>query len=998
MPGSPPQPLQRRFEAAVFDWDGTAVADRRADAIRLREVVESLCARGFHVGVVTGTHVANVDGQLRARPRGPGRLYLLVNRGSEVFRVDEAGVALLHRRIASTSEDAALTSAAARTAAQLAARGLVIGGVVERCNRRKVDLIPDPAWVDPPKARIAELVMAVEERLRQSGLPRGLLDVVEIATAAARQAGLADPRVTTDGKHVEIGLTDKSDSSRWILHELWALGIGPELLLLAGDEWGTLGGARGSDSFLLAPGTEPATAVSVGVEPTGVPSPVIRLGGGPETLVRLLEDQLERRARREVPRVDRTPSFFLEVDGLDPELERVHEVELTLADGRIGTSGSPLEDHAAARPRVLAAGLYDGEGPRTTLALCPTWHRLHMAGSRPEGAGEWRRVLDMHAGLLRHERRIGPDSEAILFASLARPGVTALRWAGPRGDLAPGAPLAVPPGAVPPLDLGDDDGRMWIRCATSTGEIVASAVESHRTGEDGVATLERLAAYVVRPSGTPPQDDAIRRVRNAERAGFETVLAEHRQAWGSRWEAADVAIEGDPAMQLAVRFALFHLMASVADADEAAVGARGLSGSAYLGHVFWDADVFVLPFLAATHPPSARAMLEYRLRRLPAARALARATGRSGARFPWESAASGADVTPTSALDRRGETVAIRTGECEEHIVADVAWAAAFYVDWTGDRAFAEGPGRELLIETARYWMSRIRVDASLRGHIDGVIGPDEYHEGVDDNAFTNVMARWNLRRAADLEVGADVSAEERRGWRDMAACIVDGYDAQTGLYEQFAGFHRLEPLLVAELAPDRPIAADFLLGHERVQASQILKQADVLMLHHMLPGEVEPGSLLPNLLHYEPRTAHGSSLSPGIHASLFARAGRLDAALPLLRIASRIDLDDLTGTTAGGLHLAAMGSVWQALAFGFLGLRPQGDVLALDPHLPAAWSALAVRILYRGRRVRIRVEKETATVTADPALAVRVRDLAPVDVSSAGRTFTRRAAGWEVP
>jgi trehalose/maltose hydrolase-like predicted phosphorylase len=151
--------------------------------------------------------------------------------------------------------------------------------------------------------------------------------------------------------------------------------------------------------------------------------------------------------------------------------------------------------------------------------------------------------------------------------------------------------------------------------------------------------------------------------------------------------------------------------------------------------VFWDADTFVLPFLAATHPTAARAMLEYRLRRLPAALDAARAVGREGARFPWESARSGRDVTPTSAQDRTGRTVAIRTGQLEDHIVAEIPWAAACYVDWSGDDEFARGPGTRLLVETVRYWASRISLEHDGSAHICGVIGPDEYHEDVDDNA-----------------------------------------------------------------------------------------------------------------------------------------------------------------------------------------------------------------------------------------------------------------------
>jgi trehalose/maltose hydrolase-like predicted phosphorylase len=411
-------------------------------------------------------------------------------------------------------------------------------------------------------------------------------------------------------------------------------------------------------------------------------------------------------------------------------------------------------------------------------------------------------------------------------------------------------------------------------------------------------------------------------------------------------------VEGDPQLQSAIRLALFHLMASVADTGEAAVGARGLSGPGYRGHVFWDSDVFVLPFLAATHPAAARAMLEYRVRRLPQAREAAARSGRHGARFPWEGAADGFDVTPSHMELPTGEVLRVRTGEYEEHIVADVAWAAACYLDWTGDEAFAAGPARELFVETARYWASRIRVDGEGKAHIFGVIGPDEYHELVDDNVYTNVMARWNLRRGA--ESVADRS--EREHWLRLADALVDGYDPASGVYEQFAGFYRLEPLVVADVAPRRPIAADLLLGRDRTSAAQVVKQADVLMLHHLVPDEVEPGSLLPNLDFYEPRTAHGSSLSPAIHASLHARAGQFGDALAALRLAARIDLDDLTGTTASGVHLATMGGLWQALAFGFAGIRVRGDRLTVEPRLPAEWTALEVRLRFRGSPLRLRI------------------------------------------
>jgi trehalose/maltose hydrolase-like predicted phosphorylase len=924
-----PAALERRFEAVVFDWDGTAVPDRQADATTLRGLIEELCGLGLELAVITGTHVGNVDGQLAARPAGPGRLHLCMNRGSEVFRADAEGVSLIERREATAEEDAALDAAAESTIAALAARGLRAEIVSQRLNRRKIDLIPEPEWADPPKARIAELLDAVQNRLHEAGLD-GLQEAVVLAEEAAHGAGLPDARVTSDAKHVEIGLTDKADAARWVLADLRRRGIGAGLALVAGDEFGPLGGLPGSDSLLLVPEAARATAVSVGSEPTGTPPGVIALGGGPEAFLAILADQLERRRRRDVPEVDADPDWTLTVESFDPQLERVHESLLAVANGRVGIRGAPALPRAGCECAIFVAGVYEGEGPETTLVSFDAWPDL--PGELPVDP-LLRRRLDLRSGVLREDLALPAGPMSLLqFPSLVRPGIAALR--------ASGSPV------VP------DDGR-----------------------------LDRFAVY---PSDEHGQ---TARLAAAESIGFEALLAEHREAWGRRWEEADVVIEGDPELQQAVRFTLFHLMASVADEGEAAVGARGLSGPAYRGHVFWDSDVFVLPFLAATHPTAARAMLEYRVRRLPAAVEAARRLGRRGARFPWESAAEGIDVTPPAAQDQTGRLVRIRTGELEDHIVADIAWSASCYLDWTGDEAFAAGPGRDLIVETARYWASRIRIDRDGRGHIYGVIGPDEYHEPVDDNAYTNVMARWNLRLAAGLD---RVAAGERATWLRLADALVDGYDAQTRLYEQFAGFLRLEPLRIADLAPRRPISADLLLGRERVDGAQVVKQADVLMLHHLIPEEVAPGSLVPNLEFYEPRTAHGSSLSPAVHASLFARAGLLPEAVAALRLAARIDLDDLTGTTAGGLHLATMGGVWQALVFGFAGARPRGDALELDPRLPESWNALELRLSFRGSPLRIRLEHDLVAVDADGPIRVQVGE-------HEGRSFKLQADRWEV-
>ena len=738
-----------------------------------------------------------------------------------------------------------------------------------------------------------------------------------------------DARVTSDAKHVEIGLTDKGDGSRWLFCELWRSGVAPALVLVVGDEFGSLGGLPGSDSHLLVPDAARATVVSVGLEPTGTPPGVLALGGGPPAFLGVLEDQLARRRRRDVPEVDDDPAWTLTVEGLDPSLERVHESLLALADGRLGTRGIPALGNTTTDPAVFLAGVYEGLGPASELAQAPIWPRLSSSAAPVPR----RRRLDMRTGVLREDGLV----ESVRFSSFARPATAVLRASGPRELLPRGSRRTV-------------------------GRSIRAAFLDRRRG----GSFERIASYDVDPN------TAAAALAAAADARFERLLDEHRRTWAQRWDEADVVIEGDANLQHAVRLALFHLMGSVGDLEEAAVGARGLTGVGYRGHVFWDSDVFVLPFLAATHPRAARSMLEYRVRRLPAALAAARSNGRSGARFAWESAADGSDVTPSTAVFPTGARVAIRTGELEEHIVADVAWAASHYLDWTGDAAFEAGGGGQLIVETARYWSSRVRYDGDGRAHILGVIGPDEYHEPVDDNAYTNVIARWNLRRAARI---TGVDERERRTWLEIADALVDGYDETSGLYEQFAGFFELEPIVIAEVVPRRPVAADLLLGAERTAGAQVLKQADVLMLHHLVPDEVAADSLAPNLDFYEPRTAHGSSLSPAIHAAVLARAGRYRAALGVLAVAARLDLDDLTGTTAAGLHLATMGGLWQALAFGFGGLRIRNDRFVVDPRLPLEWNALELGLRFRGHPFRLRIDRSGVSVDSDSVDVVRMDD-----------------------
>jgi trehalose/maltose hydrolase-like predicted phosphorylase len=394
------------------------------------------------------------------------------------------------------------------------------------------------------------------------------------------------------------------------------------------------------------------------------------------------------------------------------------------------------------------------------------------------------------------------------------------------------------------------------------------------------------------------------------------------------------------------------------------IGARGLSGTTYKGHVFWDTDIFMLPFFILTYPEAARALVMYRYHTLAAARAKAARLGYRGALYAWESADSGDDTTPPFVIAPDGEIVRILTGEQEQHISADVAYGVWNYWRWTGDDRFLLDAGAEILIETARFWASRTQHEEDGRYHIRGVIGPDEYHETVDDNAYTNGLAQWNLEVAqetADLVAERwperwqalarrlGIEAEEPRGWQRVARDIYTGFDEQTGLFEQFRGYFALEDIDLAAFAP-RTAPMDVLLGRERIQRSKIIKQPDVVMLIHLLWDRIPAEVRKANFEYYEPRCGHGSSLSPAIHAVVAARLGDTALAERYFRQAAEIDLADNMGNSTGGIHAGALGGLWQAVAFGFAGLRLTKDGPEHRPNLPASWRSLSMRFSWQGR------------------------------------------------
>ncbi len=728
--------------------------------------------------------------------------------------------------------------------------------------------------------------------------------------------------------------------------------------------------------------------------------------------------------------------WLLAEDGYSPLREASVESRFAIGNGFLGVRASRAASRGqswlnwqgalmwASWPRTYVAGLFDT--PNTDPAVpalvpAPDWLRVRITLDgqtlllRRGRTLEHRRTLDLRRGLLHALWRQTTPAGAVaevrslrLVSQAERAlGLQLLSFALDRDGVEvefeacfEAAGLGMLPVESAP-DLGvwrtAESGKFLAMAAATTlalgGEPLAPEKVGplrwvwrwqSRAGQE--AALERLLAVErAEADEAAPGRRASALLAAARESGAPSVLASHEAAWARRWEASDIAIDGDPEIERALRFAVYHLnSAANPEDDTVSIGARALTGDAYLGHVFWDTDIYLLPFYFATWPEAARALLMYRYRTLDRARAKAVRGGWKGALYAWESADTGEETTPDQVIGPEGVLVDVLSGKEEQHITGDVAYAVWNYWRATGDDAFLLHAGAEMIFETARFWASRAVLEGDGRRHIRGVIGPDEYHENIDDNAYTNALARWNIARALelaarfeaagdgawaerwrDLRARTGITAAELALWRDVATTLVTGLDPATGLLEQFAGFHQLEPINLARYA-DRKVPIDVVLGHERTQHTQVVKQADVVALLALLPDEFDEATKQANFRHYEPRCAHGSSLSRSMHAVVAARLGMKELALRYLRETAAIDLAPSARESAGGVHIAALGGLWQAVMLGFVGLDETGDTLAVAPRLPARWRRFTCRLHWRGRVLRVEIGGDDVRTTLE--------------------------------
>jgi len=728
----------------------------------------------------------------------------------------------------------------------------------------------------------------------------------------------------------------------------------------------------------------------------------------------------------------------------DPDELHHKETVFTIGNGYLGTRGAFEEGYPGARPATLIHGVFD-DAPlvHTELANAPDWlpFLLLVSGERfGMDRGEvldYERTLDLRRGVLTRKVRWRSPAGRLVdvhierFASLADSHVLAIRYqvrplnfdgvlefrAGINGHVDNEGLMH-----WEWVDQGGEPGRIWLHSRTRhSGIELGQAASLTVSGSDEVTyrmmdcenrptivaaceaeqgrtiTAEKLVAVY----SSRERDDVCEAARSKLGAlidagqSYATLLAAHEAAWVRYWEASDVLIEGDDVAQRAVRYNLFQLLiAAPRHDDRVSVPGKTLSGFGYRGHVFWDTEVFMLPFFTFTQPHLARNLLMYRYHTLPGARRKAHANGYEGAQYAWESALTGDETTPRWLPGPQGEDlVRIWTGDIQIHISADVAYAIWHYWQVTGDDEFLRDYGAEIILDTAIFWGDRVEYNAKReRYEINDVIGPDEYHIHVNNNVYTNCMVQWHLEtaletlawlrreypdKAAELERQLDLSEERLAHWADIIGSLHILHDPETGLMEQFEGFFQLEDIDLRALEPrDQSIQA--LLGIERTNRVQALKQPDVLMLFHLLGDRYDVETKRVNWDYYEPRTDHlyGSSLGPAIHAIVACELGMPDVAYEHFMRAALVDLEDVRGNAADGIHGGSAGGVWQAVVFGFGGLKVNDAGWCVEPRLPSHWQRLAFRFYHRGELVEVDLKPGE---TIDPPIGI------PIEVGEGG-------------
>ena len=475
---------------------------------------------------------------------------------------------------------------------------------------------------------------------------------------------------------------------------------------------------------------------------------------------------------------------------------------------------------------------------------------------------------------------------------------------------------------------------------------------------------------------------SLEHMRATAKQSYSELFARHKEAWREKvWDAVPISVQSqNPYDQLAIRFAQYHLtIMTPAHDNRMGVAAKGISGEGYKGHSFWDTEIFILPYFIYAMPDVARSLLEYRHNTLSGARKKAKENGYDGAMFPWESAwMDDGEVTPLwGAADIiTGEPIKIWTGIIEQHITSDIAYAVWQYFKITGDADFMEKCGYEIILDTAKFWVSRLEYnEAKQEYHINNVIGPDEYKEHVNNDAFTNYMAHWNILKAMEYcrelknnhratfdRLNEKLGLEDvKELWRQRADKIyLPQPRPQDNVIPQDDTYLTKPIIDLSKYKKQENVGSIYRdYNQDQIVSMQVSKQANIVILFYLLPDLFEEAVKRANWDYYEPKTLHDSSLSLSTHSIIACEMGDMAMAYELFVRAANIDLGPNMKTSDMGIHAASLGGIWQCVVNGFGGVRMVAGELHITPRLPDAWDLLSFPIYWKGERMEVKITKD---------------------------------------
>ena len=496
-------------------------------------------------------------------------------------------------------------------------------------------------------------------------------------------------------------------------------------------------------------------------------------------------------------------------------------------------------------------------------------------------------------------------------------------------------------------------------------------------------------------------------LRKSLSLGFDECLKKHINAWEEKWAVSDVKVKPDNELQKAIRFNIYHLIILGNDrGTDTSIGAKGLAGQGYRGHIFWDGEIFILPFFIYNNPIVAKNMLIYRYNRLPASRKNALKNGYKGAQFVWESADTGEETTPSWHKLPDGSIIKIYTGQQEHHIVADIAYAVDHYYNATCDSEFMVEHGLEIIFEAAKFWASRVELNKKKKRYeIKHVIGPDEFREDINNNAFTNAMARWNLLRAVELyrefeKKSSDfkklskkikLKKSECDTWRQIGRKLFIPRSKRKNLIEQCDGYFAKEDVKISDYDENGMPLVPKSVSERKLEETQLIKQADVVMLLYLLSNSFSDEQKRNNYQYYVRRTMHKSSLSPSINAIIGAEVGDSKRAFKLFSMALYTDLKDVHGNIVDGIHSACLGGVWQVLIKGFGGMRIKRNILTFDPKLPSQIKSLEFSVFWRNCLINVSMQKNKIKISFNSSTrkSLRIMVYKTIRDLTINKTFT---------